>query len=64
LKKSPPLSVSDLAVNGRDVMGVLSIQSGPKVGKILKQLLDVVIEKPECNQKNKLIQILEEIKER
>jgi len=64
MKKSPPLGVSDLAVNGRDVMDVLGIQSGPRVGQILNQLLDAVIEKPECNQKNKLIQILEEIKER
>ncbi|NOQ96033.1 MAG: HD domain-containing protein [Desulfobacterales bacterium] len=64
LKKSPPLGVSDLAVNGRDVMDVLGLQPGPKIGKILKQLLDVVIEKPECNQKHKLIQILEETKER
>jgi tRNA nucleotidyltransferase (CCA-adding enzyme) len=64
LKKSPPLSVSDLEVNGRDVMDVLGLQPGPKVGEILKQLLDVVIEKPEGNQKHKLIQILEETKER
>ena len=52
------------AVNGRDVMDVLGIQSGTKVGESLKQLLDVVIEKPECNQEHKLIQILEETKER
>jgi len=64
LKKSPPLRVSELAVNGRDVMDVLGLQPGPKVGEILKQLLDAVIEKPEHNQKHKLIQILEEIKER
>lgn len=51
-------------VNGRDVMDVLSIQSGPRVGQIVNQLLDLVIEKAEHNQKYKLIQILEEIKER
>jgi tRNA nucleotidyltransferase (CCA-adding enzyme) len=64
MQESPPLRLSELAVNGRDVMDVLGLHPGPKVGEILKQLLDVVIEKPEYNQKHKLIQILEEIKER
>jgi tRNA nucleotidyltransferase (CCA-adding enzyme) len=64
MQKSPPLRLAELAVNGRDVMDVVGLQPGPKVGEILKQLLDAVIEKPECNQKYKLIQILEEIRER
>jgi len=64
LKKSPPLGLSELAVNGRDVMDVLGLHPGPKVGEILRELLDAVLEKPEYNQKYKLIQILEEIKER
>ena len=64
LQESPPLSVSELAVNGRDVMDVLGIQPGPRVGQILNQLLDLVIEKPEHNQKHKLIQILENINKR
>jgi tRNA nucleotidyltransferase/poly(A) polymerase len=57
-RQSPPLSISDLAVNGHDVMNILGLQSGPKVGKILNQLLEVVIERPEYNQKDKLIEIL------
>jgi tRNA nucleotidyltransferase (CCA-adding enzyme) len=61
LKKSPPLSVSQLAVNGRDVMDVLGIQSGPRVGQILNELLDLVIENPEHNRKHKLIQIAKDI---
>jgi tRNA nucleotidyltransferase (CCA-adding enzyme) len=64
MQKSPPLRLSELAVNGRDVMDVLGLQPGPKVGEILKQLLDTVLEKPEYNQKYKLIQVLEEIKEK
>ena len=64
MKKSPPLRISQLAVNGRDVMDALGIQSGPRVGQILKQLLDLAIEKPEHNQKHKLIQILEDINKR
>ena len=50
-KESPPLRVFDLAVNGHDVMEVLGIEPGPRVGESLNQLLDAVIEKPAHNQK-------------
>jgi len=62
-RQSPPLSISDLAVNGHDVMSILGLQSGPKVGKILNQLLEIVIERPEHNQKDKLIEILKDMGE-
>jgi poly(A) polymerase/tRNA nucleotidyltransferase (CCA-adding enzyme) len=64
IKKSYPLTISDLAVNGHDVMNIVGLQPGPKVGKILNQLLDLVIEKPEYNQKDRLIEILREMRER
>ena len=60
-RQSPPLSISDLAVNGHDIMNVLGLQPDPKVGKILNQLLEVVIERPEHNQKDKLIEILKDM---
>ncbi len=62
IKKSYPFSISDLAVNGHDVMKVLGLKPGPKVGQILNQLLELVIEKPDYNQKPKLIDILKDIK--
>ncbi len=62
-RQSPPLSISDLAVNGSDIMDILGLQPGPKVGKILNQLLEVVIERPEHNQKDKLIEILKDMGE-
>ena len=62
-RQSPPFSISDLAVNGSDIMNILGLQSGPKVGKILNQLLEVVIERPEHNQKDKLIEILKDMGE-
>ena len=63
IKKSYPLTISDLAVNGNDVMNVLGLQPGPRVGQILNQLLEKVIEKPEYNQKDKLMEILKDMKE-
>ncbi len=62
-RQSPPLSISDLAVNGRDIMNILGLQPDPKVGKILNQLLEIVIEKPGYNQKDKLIEILKDMGE-
>jgi len=58
IKKSYPFTISDLAVNGHDVMNELSLQSGPRVGRILNQLLEEVIEKPEYNRKDKLVEIV------
>jgi len=62
IKKSYPFTISDLAVNGHDVMNTLGLQPGPKVGEILNQLLGIVIDKPRYNQKDKLIEALKELK--
>jgi tRNA nucleotidyltransferase (CCA-adding enzyme) len=61
LNQSPPLTVSDLAVNGDDVMALLGIRPGPEVGEILSQLLDAVIAKPEHNQKATLFELLKDM---
>jgi len=58
IKKSHPFTITDLAVNGHDVMNELSLQPGPRVGRILNQLLEEVIEKPEYNRKDKLVEIV------
>ncbi len=63
IKKSYPLSISDLAVDGNDVMIVLGLEPGPRVGKVLSRLLEVVIEKPEHNQRDKLMEILRDMRE-
>jgi poly(A) polymerase/tRNA nucleotidyltransferase (CCA-adding enzyme) len=63
IKKSCPFTISELAVNGHDVMNVAGLHPGPKIGQILNQLLEIVIERPEHNQKHKLIKILQDMKE-
>jgi len=62
IKKSHPFTISDLAVDGHDVMNIMGLQPSPKVGEILNQVLELVIEKPEHNQKDRLIEILKELK--
>jgi tRNA nucleotidyltransferase (CCA-adding enzyme) len=56
--RSPAFTISGLAINGYDVMAVSGLQPGPRVGRILNQLLEEVIEKPEYNRKDKLVEIV------
>ncbi len=48
--KRDPISPKMLKVNGEDVMKILGIEPGPKVGRILSILLDEVIEEPKKNK--------------
>ena len=46
-----PISAKMLKVSGNDVMKVLSIEPGPKIGQILDVLLGYVLEDPKKNKK-------------
>jgi len=52
--KHDPLSPKMLKVDGNDVMEILKIPAGPKVGQILAILLDEVIDEPSKNTKENL----------
>ncbi|GAI63288.1 unnamed protein product [marine sediment metagenome] len=54
LQERPPVSLKDLAVNGKDLI-VLGYSEGKKMGQILKELLNLVLEKPALNQKKILL---------
>lgn len=58
-----PISPKMLKVNGQDIMNLLQIQSGPKVGAILKVLLAEIIENPEKNNKEYLEKRIKELYE-
>ncbi|MBP9699925.1 HD domain-containing protein [Candidatus Woesebacteria bacterium] len=49
-----PLKITDLAINGNDIMQTLSISPGPLIGKILNALLEDVLEDPAHNTKEYL----------
>jgi len=53
--KESKLSITDLAVNGTVLMETFHLQEGPTVGHILKHLFDMVLENPELNSKEILI---------
>jgi poly(A) polymerase/tRNA nucleotidyltransferase (CCA-adding enzyme) len=56
-----PISVKMLKVDGNDVMEILKIKPGPKVGQILQILLEEVIEDPEKNEENFLKKEIERL---
>ncbi len=53
------VSLKNLKINGFDLLS-LGIKQGEKVGMLLNTLLDKVIETPELNDKEKLIQIVKD----
>ena len=53
------LSVSDLAIGGREVMDILDIAPGPQIGIALEWLLEKVLDDPSLNQGAELTALLE-----
>ncbi len=50
-----PFQIKDLKVNGEDVMKILKINPGPKVGEILKSIFDKVVDGKIKNEKEPLL---------
>ena len=55
LVKKEPFSLRDLTINGNDVMEIMGIEPGPKVGFILKHLFEIVLNEPERNNYDELV---------
>lgn len=51
LEEDNAFSLKDLAVDGHDVMRVGGLSPGPQVGKVLEELLDMVLDDPSLNQR-------------
>lgn len=54
------LRVTDLAIDGQDVMRILGIPPSRRVGEVLEALLDRVLDQPELNQRVTLEQLVRE----
>ncbi len=59
LKK--PFSISDLKINGKDVMKILKIKPGPKVGEILQKLFEEVLKDSSKNSREYLTKKIEQL---
>jgi putative nucleotidyltransferase with HDIG domain len=51
---SDPVSVGMLKINGKDIMTILGINPGPKIGQILNALLEEVLDDPALNTEDYL----------
>lgn len=56
------VSLKTLAVTGKDLIEEAGMQPGPKIGEVLKKLLNVVIEDPSQNNRENLLRLALEIK--
>jgi putative nucleotidyltransferase with HDIG domain len=50
-----PLEVRDLKIGGEEVMKILGIKPGPKVGEMLQELFEEILEDPKRNTKEYLM---------
>jgi tRNA nucleotidyltransferase (CCA-adding enzyme) len=57
LRTRPPLSVADLALDGRDLKA-MGLQPGPRYRQILDDLLERVMDEPGLNQRDTLMAIV------
>ena len=55
LENKECVSLKTLAVTGRDLIHE-GMKPGPQLGATLQQLLEVVLEEPEMNEKEKLLE--------
>ena len=61
LAEDAALKVTDLAIGGEEVMRILAIGPGPRVGEILDALLERVLDDPSLTQPKKLKSLVESI---
>ena len=57
-----PFAVKDLKINGDDVMKILKIKPSPKIGQILNELFQKVVDKKVQNNKEELLSELQKMK--
>lgn len=62
LLKKPPFGPRDLAVNGHDLMEA-GIPEGPALGRIIKALVERVLDEPELNTKEQLLALAHKMTE-
>lgn len=56
-----PISVNNIHISGHDIMKILQIQPGPKVGQVSTILLDRILDDPQKNQKELLEEMVKKL---
>lgn len=60
LERKPPLSVTDLALDGKDLMRLFQMEPGPAIGQVLSHLLEQVLDDPNVNTSETLTTLARE----
>jgi poly(A) polymerase/tRNA nucleotidyltransferase (CCA-adding enzyme) len=58
IRSHPPMGRKDLCIDGNGVMAVTGLSPGPQVGRILKELVEAVVENPGLNTQETLTDLL------
>lgn len=61
INENLPVLIRDLAINGNDLKK-MGVKPGREIGKILNSLLEIVLEKPEMNERSRLEEIVRGMK--
>jgi putative nucleotidyltransferase with HDIG domain len=56
-----PFKITDLKIDGCDVMKILNLKPGPQIGKILRKIFNEVVEKKIKNEREILLKRIQEI---
>ena len=56
LARESALSVRDLVIGGQDLMTELGLAPGPEIGRVLRELLEDVLDQPELNTRETLLE--------
>jgi hypothetical protein len=63
IESGDALTVGELKINGSDIIATLGVRPGPKVGQILNLLLEMVLDRPELNERDTLLSIAQKLKD-
>lgn len=61
LAKKPPFGPKDLGLTGHDLMEA-GVEAGPRMGQIIKQLVELVLDDPALNTKERLLEIVKQMR--
>lgn len=61
LEQNQCVSLKTLAVDGKDLMTHIGMRPGKELGEMLKSLLEIVIEDPDCNNREYLLTVAEDL---
>ncbi|TMC71827.1 MAG: CCA tRNA nucleotidyltransferase [Chloroflexi bacterium] len=62
IRAASAFSLKDLAIDGNDVMAELGIPPGPRVGRILDELFERVTDDPSLNTRERLLEVVREMR--